>query len=385
MATTSTIIEGKYNKAFIYAADIEAELSRQISTFLNHEAFVDSHIAIMPDVHAGKGAVIGFTGTLGDRVIPNVIGVDIGCGVKSWCIGPTKIDYQYLDNFIRGSIPFGRSIRHKPYPQIENVIKNSFSELSLPAFLKQIRTICSDQNQDHDRVLCSLGSLGGGNHFIELDKDNHDNTWLTIHSGSRNFGLRIAEYHQSVARKRCGSMGGLEYLEGADKNDYLEQMKIAQHYAQINRQIMGETIIKDFFNLMVDQLRSIESIHNYISFKDSVIRKGAISAHKNEPVIIPFNMADGIIIGQGLGNPDWNFSAPHGAGRQMSRTAARKHLSVDEFKSRMTDVWSSCVGKSTIDESPMAYKPTQLVSDYLHETIKIEQKLRPIYNFKAED
>lgn len=384
---TPTVITGKFNKAEVYAHELEPEAAQQIRTFLDHEAFAHGRIAIMPDVHAGKGAVIGFTATLGDMVIPNVIGVDIGCGVRAWKLGERAVDFEALDRFIRARIPSGREVRRNVYELLEAAherIPDIRMRDGHERFMKRLAKAVKTTAQDHDRVVSSIGSLGGGNHFIEIDRDETGSLWLTIHSGSRNFGLRIAEFYQAAARKRTGSRGGLEYLTGSERDAYIEDMKTAQEYAALNRSVMGSIILTDHFGMRADT-ETIESVHNYISFADNIIRKGAISAHKDERVIIPFNMRDGILLGRGKGVKAWNLSAPHGAGRTMSRSRAKSELKMDDFRDSMKGIWTSSVNKDTIDESPMAYKPLDAIMNALGDTVSTDARLFPVYNFKAKD
>ena len=421
-------IKGQFNTAYIFCDEgIENEAYSQIQNFLNHEAFAQGRIAIMPDVHSGKGAVIGFTAALSDKIIPNVIGVDIGCGVVSWRLGKRSDigePYEKLDKFIRNNIPSGRDTRDSKSELLESLFRTTFSRYDYPQFLAKIKEVAEHTHQNFDYVTHSLGTLGGGNHFIEIDRDEQDYLWLTIHSGSRNFGLKVAEFHQDVAERRvCGidedefkrrveeirqtkkgkgievaiqklrkdmtpkKRTGLEYLAGDDANKYFDHMNIAQMFARLNRRVMGADIIKDLFKLDLKELEVVESVHNYINFEDKVIRKGAISAHAGEKVIIPLNMADGILLGTGLGNESWNNSAPHGAGRKMSRHQAKEHIRLEDFQHVMaaSKVWSSCVSKHTLDESPQAYKQADKIIQNVVETITVVNHMRPTYNFKASE
>ncbi len=385
---TPTVITGKYNKAEVFTDSLENEAASQIRAFLDHEAFAHGRIAIMPDVHAGKGAVIGFTAALGDMVIPNVIGVDIGCGVRTWNIGERSVDFEALDRFIRSRIPSGRDVRRNAYEELEAAHERI---MDVPMrgghreFRKRLTNAAKETEQDNERVISSIGSLGGGNHFIEIDRDEKGSLWLTIHSGSRNFGLRIATHHQAIARKRSGSHSGLEFLTGDDREAYMRDMKTAQEYAALNRSVMGSIILSDFFKMRPDDAVSVESVHNYISFTDNIIRKGAISAHRDERVVIPFNMRDGLILGVGKGVKAWNLSAPHGAGRTMSRSRAKSEIKVDDFKKAMDGIWTSSGSRDTIDESPMAYKDADSIIDALSDTVTVTSRMFPVYNFKAKD
>lgn len=372
---------GNHTSCKVFTDELEEGARTQIYEFLNHPAFKDMKIRIMPDVHAGAGAVIGFTGTLTDRIVPNVIGVDIGCGVTAVRLLPvadrefTDSDLRGFDEFIRKHVPSGHGVRSR--------------QLVYDALLRQdCEETALATNQNPDYVHQSMGSLGGGNHFIELDKDQNGGVWLVVHSGSRNFGLKIANYHQQQAVPTVGRGRGLEWLEGAKAELYLKHMSVAQRFAAANRRAMLEIMCEYWNRFPFSSFKDypiVESVHNYINFEDRIIRKGAISARKGEKVIIPWNMRDGIIIGVGKGNEDWNCSAPHGAGRTMGRKEAKRVLSVEEFQETMKGVWSSCVGAGTLDEAPMAYKDYQPILDAIDDTVEVELILKPIYNFKASE
>jgi RNA-splicing ligase RtcB len=372
------ILKGKYNKAKVFADELEKSAKEQILRFLDHPAFARGNIAIMPDVHAGKGAVIGFTMPMSDWVIPNVIGVDIGCGVYGVELGERKVDFNSLDDFIRHDVPSGFKVN----PEIASRVGDELKE--------KIKTISSKVGSDPERDAASIGSLGGGNHFIEIDRsEKNGSLWLVVHSGSRHFGYAVAQYHQNRARNyaRMHNIevhGGLEYLplnEGG--KEYIEDMKVAQQMAQKNRRIMAGRIVEDFLGLDMEECETVESIHNYINFDDHIMRKGAVSAHLDEKLIIPFNMRDGAVIARGKGNPDWNYSAPHGAGREMSRTEAKKEIDYEKFKKSMENVWSTSVSKKTLDEAPFAYKNMKTVLSDIEPTIEILFFMKPVYNFKA--
>lgn len=369
-------IKGKYAECKIFNDDVEEEAVKQIYTFLNHPAFEGQQIRIMPDVHAGAGAVIGFTAPLSDKIIPNVIGVDIGCGILSVCIGKVNIDYQNLDNVIRKHIPSGFNVRDR-MPQ-RYIWDNSNIRKD---FLGDIEEACKVTDQDFNRVSLSLGSLGGGNHFIEVGEDELGRKWLTVHTGSRNFGLKIALFHQNIAKEK-NPHGDLSYLEGKEADDYCNHMMLAEEFSMYNRQIIVRTIMHE---MSWKHESVVGSTHNYIDFHDRIVRKGAISANEGQLVVIPWNMRDGLIIGRGKGNEDWNFSAPHGAGRIMGRNQAKKTLSLDEFKETMFWVWSSCVCADTLDEAPMAYKDSATIEALLGPTVEIVHKVKPLYNFKATE
>ncbi len=376
-------INGAYSKAKIFADEIEETAKNQIIQLVNHPISKNAHIRIMPDVHAGLGCVIGYTAYLGDMVIPNLIGVDIGCGVLAFCfkgLDLGKSDFVEIDNIIRKNIPSGTKVRCSFSKNVYEVSKRL--GLDFDKFEKKLERIAKKTNQDINYVLNSIGTLGSGNHFIEIDKSDK-NICFVVHSGSRNFGLSIANYHQKKAKKVCRDNvpKGMEYLVGIDAKEYMEDMKTAQIFAKLNRYTILHTIIKEFVSSL--NFETIESVHNYINFDDKIVRKGAISAHKGERVIIPLNMAEGVVVGIGKGNNDWNMSAPHGAGRLMSRKQAKKSLSLNEFKNSMKSVFSTCVNKKTIDESPMAYKDKDYILNKLKENVDVLYIAKPIYNFKA--
>ena len=371
--------KGKYNSANVMTDIVDEATVTQIYNFLNHPAFADTYIAIMSDVHCGMGCVIGYTAKMNNYVISSVIGVDIGCGVDAYSLGQRPADFEALDKFIRENIPSGSRVRGKTL-DIGN------------ALLYDIEKICKKIEADENYVRLGIGTLGGGNHFIELDKDDAGNLWLLLHSGSRRFGMEIATYHQRKAKALMKEMfigaayHDLEFLPmNNGGKEYLQDMTVAQEYAEANRHNMAKIILEGFFGVDVDQVPSIKSVHNYINFSDNIIRKGAISAHEGEKVIIPLNMRDGAIIGTGKGNAKWNFSAPHGAGRNYSRKRAKAELSLDQFQKEMVGVWSSCVSQHTLDESPMAYKNKDEILATLDETVTVDTIIKPVYNFKAVD
>jgi len=422
-------INGKYGSAIVYNDTIEQEAISQIINLLNQEMAKDAHVRIMPDVHAGAGCVIGYTAKLTEKVVPNLIGVDIGCGVTAWKLGPAHIiksKFDKLDKFIRKNIPSGRNIHTIANWHLESAgcFSNRLAmNMKISDFFNHIKEVCSRTKQEYSYVESSLGTLGGGNHFIEIDKDYDNNYWLIIHSGSRNFGLKVAKYHQSLAQlnqnmdkeeyqkrieiikktkkgkgievainalrkemQKPHTITGLEYLEGDYITDYLNDMQIAQLYAKLNRRLMGYRIITKFYKLKYKDIQCVESVHNYINLTDRIIRKGAISAHENEMVIIPLNMADGCIVGTGKGNSEWNNSAPHGAGRKMSRNAAKANIDLSDYQKIMqkNKVWTSCISKHTLDEAPQAYKKASHIIEYLKDTVEIYCHMKPVYNFKAD-
>lgn len=387
-------IKGHKNTAYVYADVIEQEAVNQIHAFLDSPAAEGGRIAIMPDVHAGAGCVVGFTQELTDdaKVVPNLVGVDIGCGVSAVALEAKKVDFDRFDKYLRAHVPSGFSIREEIIDPLQG------NALLLSAGIKDtIHRIWPDFSGPEvdaktNEVLRSIGTLGGGNHFIEINKGEDGRLWLVVHTGSRNFGLQVASHHQKIAeRLRGGKFGGLAWLDGKERDQYLDDMQIAQALAGFNRSTILYVLGHGYFGQENKPAGTVSSVHNYISAKGRegprYIRKGAIQAYAGEPVIIPFNMAEGSVLGQGLGNPDWNYSAPHGAGRVMSRSKAKASIDVDRFAKTMRDagVWSSCVGKETLDEAPMAYKRSEGILESLKGTVAVSQILKPIYNFKAGD
>jgi RNA-splicing ligase RtcB len=380
-------VKGKHNEALVYAKAIEANCEDKIRQYLDHPAFADTTVRIMPDVHLGKGTVVGFTATSNSLIIPSIIGVDIGCGVCACNLGRGNLRFDKLDAFIRKNIPSGMDVRGSLHERLEDMaaFTGGNGEGDTGRFKKAIREICEKQGYSPERVFAALGTLGGGNHFIEIDRDEKQNRWLLIHSGSRILGKRTAEYHEIIALRETEAESPIKYLSGGFADDYRSDMAVVQRYARINRALMAATIAEGFFRIPLTETEYRDSVHNYLDFADSVIRKGAISARKDEPVVIPFSMSEGAILGRGKGSSDWNNSAPHGAGRKTARKAARSGLSLDEYRKEMRGIWSSTVGKDTLDESPMAYKRPRDILDYIGETVEIEARLKPLYNFKAVD
>lgn len=392
----------------IFTNNIEKEAINQINELLEQEAFKDSKIRIMPDVHAGKGCVIGFTGNLGDKVIPNIVGVDIGCGMLCVELGNIDLDLERLDKIIREYVPSGMNVHeNKRYKFLE---------------LEQLYCYKLLKNKDN-WLEKSMGTLGGGNHFIEIDVDGDDNKYLVIHTGSRNLGKQVAEIYQEKAIEYCSYKEEMKeekqkiikeykeqhrekeiqkklieiskkyegktklpkdlcYLEGKLREDYLHDMKICQEFAVENRKEIAFIIMS---KMNLDYIDCFETIHNYISFEDNIVRKGAISAKKGEKVLIPMNMRDGCIIGIGKGNDDWNQSAPHGAGRIMSRGKAKETLNIADYKESMKNIYTTSVNEDTIDEAPFVYKPMQEIINNISDTVDIIKIIKPIYNFKASE
>ena len=402
----------------IFTDNIEQEAVNQINLLLEQEPFKNCKVRIMPDVHAGKGCVIGFTANLGDKVIPNIVGVDIGCGMLCVELGNIDLDLEKLDKVINENIPAGRNIRERKLIDFEKI-----NDLYCLRELKEI-----------NKFNRSIGTLGGGNHFIEVDIDEEGNKYLVIHTGSRNLGKQVADYYQDLAIQLCSgkekmfkrkeeiiriykeqgkkseiqkALKELEeeyklntpdlpkelcYLTDKYREMYLHDMKICQKYASLNRLQIAKMILINYFDLtyipdMYPSImhNSLETIHNYISFEDNIVRKGAIRANKGEKVLIPINMRDGSIIAVGKGNEDWNNSAPHGAGRIMSRMKAKETFNLEEFKESMKDIYSTSVVEETIDEAPFVYKPIKEIIDNIEDTVEIERIIKPIYNFKAKN
>jgi len=385
------LLRGKYCEAVIHTDFVENEAISQIINILNQPMMEGVKVRIMPDVHAGAGICIGYTATLNDYVVPNFIGVDIGCGLTGLPLGKLtsdQINFQGLDDHIRKTIPSGTSVHQKVLTDRihgvfdgAKIINDHFLDFS--EFCNFLVDTCKEIGIDYGRVLAAIGSLGGGNHFISIDRGAEGDCYLVVHSGSRNFGKCVAEYYQKKAAKGQKSTG-LEYLEGINKDRYLAWMEFAQMYAALNQRVIID-LIGDFFSVSRDDNMLIESVHNYISFKDKIIRKGAISANDGEMIMIPLSMADGILYCQGKGNSEWNCSAPHGAGRLMSRSKAKQSISLDDYRRRMEEagVWSSCVGTETLDESPQAYKDPEMISEAVGDTAEIIDHWKEIYNFKA--
>lgn len=365
-------INGQFNYANVMIDEIEDSTRDQIQGFLDNPSFANSYIAIMPDCHAGAGSCIGFTMQMNHRVIPNVIGVDIGCGMLSCKFNLNNVDLVKLDQSIKRSIPVGFWSRKTVHP---TAVDNFHCD-----------EICGI---DMQKAMLGIGTLGGGNHFIEGGYDGGGSLWITIHSGSRNFGHSIARYHSKIAENMCEKWGsvtnGVPFLpvDSPEGRLYIEHQKIAVEYAKINRKVMMEEISKILGSTPID---TIESIHNFID-ETGMIRKGATPAHAGQRLIIPFNMRDGLAICEGRGNKKYNYSAPHGAGRLMSRTEARNVLNVEDFVNKMRDsgVYTTTANKSTIDESPDAYKDMQAILDNIQETVGVVEVIRPVYNLKSAE
>lgn len=399
-------IVGQYATAVVYANVIEDEAIKQIKRMCDYPFTEGSRIRIMPDVHAGKGCTIGTTMTVHGRAVPNVVGVDIGCGMYTLRLAEKEPDLEQLDRACHG-IPSGMNVWNAPRERFDMTGLACYTHLSsLP------------------RLACSLGTLGGGNHFIEVDKAADGTLYLVIHSGSRNLGKQVAEYYQKLAvklhsdaeedlqakqklisaykaegrqREIAGALIGMNeaashhertlpddlcYLYGEPLADYLHDVEICQAFARRSRELMAELILADT-GLHAEE--GFHTIHNYIDTNEMILRKGAIAAHKGEKVLIPINMRDGAVLAIGRGNPEWNQSAPHGAGRILSRSAARTQLDMSAYREAMKDVYTTCVNEHTLDESPMAYKSLADIIDVIRGSVDVIEVIRPVYNFKAAE
>jgi RNA-splicing ligase RtcB len=381
--TKPIIVKGNYNEAFVFAKALETTCENKIRHYLDHPAFAGTIVRIMPDVHLGKSTVIGWTATFDSLVSPSVIGTDIGCGVCACNLGRGKLAFDKLYKFFRKKIPSGQAVRssiHESLDEMNLYVSKNTNDTGL--FKNEIRRLCEKQGKNPMRIFNSLGTLGGGNHFIEIDSDENNNRWLLVHSGSRIFGAHTAEYHEVIALRETDAESPIKFLSGDYAEDYLADLRIVQHYASVNRALIAQTIAQRFFDVDIRETEYRDCMHNFI--EGSIIRKGAISAKKDEPLIIPFSMAEGAVLGRGKGNVDWNNSAPHGSGRKKNRSDARS-LSLDEYRKEMRGIWSSVICKDTLEESPMAYKKARDILEYIDETVDIELRLKPVYNFKAVD
>ncbi|MBN2694365.1 RtcB family protein [bacterium] len=399
-------LHGKYTSAYLTINNADAETIKQIHRLINHPAFTN-RVAIMPDTHVGKGAVVGFTMETSDKIVPAVVGVDIGCGMLSISLGDifnnidkTEIDWKKIDNQIRDSIPTGGSIHFKsiinfdkdfPWKALNEEMrkfvmsyKNRYGRaIELPEINSEwVQNFAKKIGEDFRTIKNSLGTLGGGNHFIEIGISELGKTWLTIHTGSRHLGQSVATYHQKKGIVPSGFTKELSFLEGENLEDYLIDMVFTQFYAKINRKTIATQILNSLdidFESIVD---TIESTHNYIDFNDWIIRKGAIRSYKDSKFILPFNMRDGIAIMSGLSNPEWNYSAPHGAGRLKSRADSKNEITLSSFKKAMSGIYSSSVCSSTIDESPFAYKDSNFILDSIEPSGELIDMISPLYNMK---
>ncbi len=396
------ILNGKYNSAKVFTDNIEQDAIAQIIAFCSQPMSEGAQIRIMPDVHAGAGCTIGTTMTITDKVIPNLVGVDIGCGMETVRLKEKHIELQKLDKLIFEKIPSGFAIREKPHRYGEKI---------------DLTELYCYKHIDPLRAEKSIGTLGGGNHFIEADKGEDGSIYIVIHSGSRHLGVETAKFYQNEAYRRLNKSGDKEaaeliarlkaegrekqiqselkkltntkttsvpkhlaYCEGELFDQYIHDMKIVQKFAMLNRQAMMDEIIKGM-HLHVEE--QFTTIHNYIDTDKMILRKGAVSAEAGEKLLIPINMRDGSLLCTGKGSAEWNFSAPHGAGRLMSRSEAKQSFTVSEFKKQMKGIYTSTVSASTLDECPMAYKPIEDIVNNIGDTVTVNEIIKPIYNFKA--
>lgn len=399
-------IKGKVNTAICYARVVEDEAIEQIRRMCDYIITEGSRIRIMPDVHAGKGCTIGTTMTINDKAVPNIVGVDIGCGMYTVKLGNIDIDFEKVDEAAH-YIPSGMDVWDGRQERFDLTKLKSYRYL-----------------RDSRRLERSLGTLGGGNHFIEIDETSDGCKYLIVHSGSRNLGKQVAQYYQRLATnldrgydtylekrdeiirtyKEQGRKSEIQtalkdlhwqvyesetsmpddlcYVSGKYLEEYLYDVEICQNFAKRNRELMAEIILE---RIGMTSLEAFHTIHNYIDVDEMILRKGAIAAHNGEKVLIPINMRDGSVLAVGKGNPEWNYSAPHGAGRLMSRTAAKNNLSLDEYKEMMRGIYSTSINESTLDEAPMAYKRLEDIIDVIKESVDIIEVMKPIYNFKASN
>ena len=365
------IIKGNYASAYVYSDTAEAFSLAQVRMICDDKAASGSKIRLMPDVHPGKIGPIGLTMTIGERILPGLVGIDMGCGVSHIKFKAKHIEYQKLDRVIGEEIPAGMSIRKVP---LHGAMDFDFGKLRCFSSINQ------------SRARCSLGTLGGGNHFIEVDRDNEGFFYAVVHSGSRYLGKAVSEHYMGLGQKAIKAQGEavpyeMTYLEGQLMEDYLHDLRIVQEYAELNRQLILNRLSK---GMKWKVLEYGNCHHNYID-ENRILRKGAIAAYHGQPVIIPINGKDGIILGSGKGNADWNCSAPHGAGRILRRDEARKQHTVSEFKRMMDGIYCSVICKETLDEAPFAYRGLNEICENIKDTVEVKKVLKPVYNYKAAE
>ncbi len=396
-------IIGKQNEAIVYGDNIEYSAIEQIQILCNQAFASGSKIRIMPDVHTGAGCTIGMTMTITDKVVPNIVGVDIGCGMYTVCLGKIDIDFEKLDTIVHG-IPSGKNVWEGRQKKFDLTVLNCYRNL-----------------KDTKRIAKSIGTLGGGNHFIEIEKTQQDVKYMIIHTGSRNLGKQVANYYQDMAidlqkgkqeyfqkrdemiaqykaegrrkelqqalktivwtQKKLEIPEELCFLYGEYMEQYLHDIAICQQFAKENRELIAQKIMEA---MSWEPQEVFHTIHNYIDVEENIVRKGAISAKKGEKVLIPINMKDGSILAIGKGNAEWNYSAPHGAGRLYSRSQAKEQFTLQQYQKEMEGVYSTCVTEKTLDESPMAYKKLEDIVNAVQQTVDVVEVMKPIYNFKAE-
>lgn len=396
-------IIGKQNEAIVYGDNIEDSAIEQIQILCDQAFASGSKIRIMPDVHTGAGCTIGMTMTITDKVVPNIVGVDIGCGMYTVCLGKIDIDFEKLDTIVHG-IPSGKNVWEGRQKKFDLTVLNCYRNL-----------------KDTKRIAKSIGTLGGGNHFIEIEKTQRDVKYMIIHTGSRNLGKQVANYYQDMAidlhkgkqeyfqkrdemiaqykaegrrkelqqalktivwtQKKLEIPEELCFLYGEYMEQYLHDIAICQQFAKENRELIAQKIMEA---MSWEPQEVFHTVHNYIDVKENIVRKGAISAKKGEKVLIPINMKDGSILAIGKGNAEWNYSAPHGAGRLYSRSQAKEQFTLQQYQKEMEGVYSTCVTEKTLDESPMAYKKLEDIVNAVQQTVDVIEVMKPIYNFKAE-
>ena len=397
-------IIGKYNTAKCYCSELEPVAYEQIKSVCDAQCFSESRLAIMPDVHAGMGCTIGTTMTIRDKVVPGMVGVDIGCGMETVRLKEREIDFYRLDALIRREIPSGRAVRATPHPLSGQI---------------ELGSLKCAKSSNLSRAARSIGTLGGGNHFIEVDRGSEGELYLVVHSGSRHLGVETAKHYQDLGLKTLygnsraqiaaridelkaegreqeieeqlallkkknseliGVPKDLAYVEGENFDDYIHDMKLVQRFAEINRKAMVSIILEGMGLTEIDRFTTI---HNYIDTDSMILRKGAVSAKQGQRLLIPINMRDGSLVCVGRGNDEWNCSAPHGAGRLMSRKSAMSKLSLDEYRAQMQGIFTTCVSRRTLDEAPMAYKGMDDIIREISPTADIVDIIKPVYNFKA--
>ena len=396
-------LQGKYATAKVFTDVVDEASISQVISLLNQPYVEGERVRMMPDIHAGAGCTIGTTMTIRDKICPNLVGVDIGCGMETIRIKESHIEPERLDKVIREGIPSGFNIRTNAHRFSKSI---------------DLSGLCCAKKVNIDRAYNSIGTLGGGNHFIEANTDDEGSIYIVVHSGSRHLGLEIANHYQEAAynaltsyskeeidsvidtlkasgraneiqgalkrlkSKRSPVPKHLAYVEGSLFDQYLHDMRIAQRFAELNRQAMMDTIVKGMGFHVEEQFTTI---HNYIDIDNMILRKGSVSAQAGERLLIPINMRDGSLLCTGKGNEDWNFSAPHGAGRLMSRSVAKETFTVSEFEKEMEGIYTTSVGRSTLDECPMAYKGMEDIVGNIEPTVGVDAVIKPIYNFKAGD
>ena len=375
-------VKGTHNEAVVFTDRLDSSAEGLLKAACNAEYLADCKIRIMPDVHAGKGCTIGTTMTIHDKVVPNMVGVDIGCGMETVKLKEKRIDFTKLDSVIRKFIPFGREIRE---------IRAEGKEHTFAQDIDLTKLRCDKHGVE--RAYRSIGTLGGGNHFIEVDKDDEGHLYLVIHSGSRHLGVEVANFYQDAGYRNLVSADkaairaqtishDMAYVSGTLFDDYIHDMKLTQQFAVLNRKAMVQAILK---KMKLTPVEAFTTIHNYIDTNAMILRKGAVSARKGEPLLIPINMRDGSLLCVGKGNDEWNQSAPHGAGRLMSRKEARNTIPMKDYKAAMKGIFTTCISKNTVDEAPMAYKSIDDIVKYIEQTADIVKVVKPVYNFKAEE